>query len=162
MTQSERIGVLFVCLGNICRSPLAEGIFLHVANDRGLASRFSVDSAGTGGWHVGEPADSRARDTAKRRGVTLVSQARQVHADDFARFHYLIAMDQSNRENLLALNAPRERTHLLLDFARHQRLREVPDPYYGESDGFETVSDLIEMGCIGLLDELIRKHQHEW
>lgn len=162
MSQDSRIGVLFICLGNICRSPLAEGVFLHKINEQGIASRFSVDSAGTGGWHAGEPADARAQATARRKGVTLVSRARQVRIEDFSRFHYLIAMDESNRENLLAMGAPEDRTHLLLNFAAQQRLREVPDPYYGGDDGFETVYSLVDLGCTGLLTELIRKHGRDW
>lgn len=162
MSQDQRIGVLFVCLGNICRSPIAEGVFLHKINERRVAARFSVDSAGTGGWHAGEPADSRAQAAARRMGVTLVSRARQVRREDFDRFHYLIAMDQSNIENLLDLGAPSDRTHLLLDFAPGQRMREVPDPYYGGEDGFDTVFRLVDLGCTGLLDELARKHGRDW
>lgn len=158
MSAPERVGVLFVCLGNICRSPMAEGVFLHKINARGLAARFHVDSAGTGGWHVGAPADHRARTVARRHGVVLPSRARVIEQADFTRFHRLLCMDESNRENLLELGAPAERTHLLLEFAANQRLLEVPDPYIGDEQDFETVFNLVDPACDGLIDFLIRAH----
>jgi len=155
MSQDERIGVLFICLGNICRSPLAEGLFLQKINERGVASRFRVDSAGTGGWHVGESADPRAQAVAKKYNVNLVSRARQVRPEDFHTFEHLICMDHSNRENVLALGAPEERVRLLLEIDPSHHLEEVPDPYYGGDDGFETVYRLIDAACNLLLDELL-------
>ncbi|MCL4209491.1 MAG: low molecular weight phosphotyrosine protein phosphatase [Phycisphaeraceae bacterium] len=159
MHPTDRIGVLFVCLGNICRSPLAEGVFLHKINARGVASRFRVDSAGTGGWHAGETPDPRAIAVAKKRGIVLPSRARQVTRDDFQRFHHLVAMDESNRETLIERGCPPERVRLLLEDDDSTRLIEVPDPYYGGPEGFETVFQLIDSGCEALLERLLRSEQ---
>jgi len=153
--------ILFVCLGNICRSPLAEGIFLHLANERGLHG-FVVDSAGTGGWHAGEGPDKRAAAVAKKRGVHLPSIARQVEHADFARFTHIIAMDASNSENLLAMGAPADRLRLMRGYdPSHsaQSAPDVPDPYYGGDDGFEQVFDMLMAACQGLLDELTAARQ---
>ncbi len=146
--------ILFVCLGNICRSPAAEGVFRKLASD----IRFEVycDSAGTGPWHVGKAPDQRMQATAKRRGYDLSHlSARQVELSDFYEFDYLMAMDLDNHSNLLAM-APANRDcdiRLFLDFAQSET-REVPDPYYGGSSGFETVLDLIEDAAQGFLDHL--------
>lgn len=155
MSPIERTGVLFVCLGNICRSPLAEGVFLHKINERGVAHRFSVDSAGTGGWHAGETPDPRAIAVAAKRGIVLPSRARQVRREDFERFHHLVAMDESNRETLIKRGCPPERVRLLLEYDEDTRLMEVPDPYYGGPEGFETVFQLIDSGCDALLRHLL-------
>jgi protein-tyrosine phosphatase len=161
--SGDRIGVLFVCLGNICRSPLAEGVFLHKADHRGAAQRFEVDSAGLGGWHVGEAPDPRALAVARRHGVRLVSRARQVARADFLRFDHLICMDHSNRNGLLKIGAPPDKVRLLLEVGSASRGRghgprrgsDVPDPYYGGDDGFEEVFGLIDSACEALLDELL-------
>src|SRR5687768_10697322 len=119
--------VLFVCLGNICRSPTAEGVMRHLLRERGLEDEVTVESAGTGAWHVGEPPDRRSTDAARRRGIALEGAARQVRASDFEEFELIVAMDRSNLRDLLAI-APDEahdRIRLLLDEA------DVPDPYYG-------------------------------
>jgi protein-tyrosine phosphatase len=141
--------ILFVCMGNICRSPTAEGVMRRLVEDAGLD--IEVDSAGTGGWHAGEPPDERATLAARRRGVTLQGAARQVKQADFRRFDLLVAMDRSNQRELLAL-APdeeaREKVRLLVPDA------DVPDPYYGGDRGFETVLDMVEAACRELLDEL--------
>ena len=146
-------------MGNICRSPLAEGAFLHKVNERGAADRFTVESAGTGNWHVGERPDPRGIEIAKLRGITLPSRARQVTIEDFKRFDHLICMDETNREDLEQLGAPPGKLRLLLEIDPHCRLHEVPDPYYGGRDGFETVYQLIDSACDALLDELLATAQ---
>ena len=148
--------ILFVCMGNICRSPTAEGVMRRLLEDEGLD--IEIDSAGTGGWHAGEPPDERATLAARRRGVTLEGAARQVRSEDFRRFDLLIALDRSNLRELLA-RAPdeeaAEKVRLLREFdpAAAGDL-DVPDPYYGGDRGFETVLDLVEASCRGLIDEL--------
>jgi low molecular weight protein-tyrosine phosphatase len=151
--------ILFVCMGNICRSPTAEGVMRRLIDDAGLED-VEVESAGTGGWHAGEPPDERATAAAARRGVTLAGAARQVTAADFRRFDLLIALDRANLRELLAL-APdedaAEKVRLLREFdpaSDGAADLDVPDPYYGGPDGFEDVLDLVEAACRGLLDEL--------
>jgi protein-tyrosine phosphatase len=150
--------LLFVCMGNICRSPTAEGVMRRLLEEEGLADRVEVESAGTGGWHAGEPPDERATLAARRRGVTLEGAARQVRPADFRDFDLLIAMDRANLRELLAL-APdeeaAEKVRLLREFdpASSGDL-DVPDPYYGGDAGFEHVLDLVEAACRGLLDAL--------
>lgn len=157
MTETEKITILFICMGNICRSPLAEGIFLHKVNQRGVAHEFVVESAGTGGWHVGELPDPRSRQIAGKYGIKLPSRSRQVTKKDSERFTHLICMDEANRENLLQIGIPEQRISLLLDADPNCQLREVPDPYYGGEDGFETIYRLIDSACDALLDELLTK-----
>ncbi|MCC6229672.1 MAG: low molecular weight phosphotyrosine protein phosphatase [Phycisphaerales bacterium] len=162
-TRPDRIGVLFVCLGNICRSPLAEGIFIHLARERGLLDRFDIDSCGTGAWHVGHDADSRSIRVAAKYAITLAHEARQLEPhSDFARFHLLLPMDRSNMRGVLAagsryaVNPGRVRlmrsfdpTHLAT-----AEIPEVPDPYEGADDGFERVFHMLHRACGGLLDRL--------
>ncbi|MEM8834550.1 MAG: low molecular weight protein-tyrosine-phosphatase [Planctomycetota bacterium] len=153
--EPGRIGVLFVCMGNICRSPLAEGLFIHQAREREALHRFEVDSCGTGGWHAGNPADPRSIAVARRHGVVLPSRARQVDAALDWRFDRIVAMDRSNRDDLLALGAPRERVSLMLSWDPSlEGEHDVPDPYYGGADGFDGVYDMLERACAGLLDAL--------
>jgi protein-tyrosine phosphatase len=152
-TQSK-IGVLFVCTGNICRSPTAEGQFRATVRAAGLEGRFTIDSAATTDFHVGNPPDARTVQAARRRGLDLAPlRARQVGLEDFAAFDYVVAMDRGHLEILSAMAPPGagQRVSLLLDHAPACGLRDVPDPYYGGPDGFETVLDLIEAGCAGLL-----------
>ncbi|MDF2073111.1 low molecular weight phosphotyrosine protein phosphatase [Pseudomonas mendocina] len=148
--------VLFVCLGNICRSPTAEGVFRHKLRAAGLEDRVQVDSAGTGDWHVGKAPDSRTRQAALRRGYDLSAQrARQVEVADFQRFDLILAMDQSNLRNLKAMRPTDARADLDLYLRRFElALDEVPDPYYGGEDGFEQVLDLIEQASDALLLEI--------
>jgi len=148
--------VLFVCLGNICRSPTAEGVFRHKLQEAGLADLIEVDSAGTGDWHIGKAPDNRTRLAAQRRGYDLSAlRARQVVADDFARYDLVLAMDNSNLHQLSALRPLASVGELDLFLRRYRlALEEVPDPYYGGEDGFEHVLDLIEQACDGLLAEL--------
>ncbi|PLP56832.1 low molecular weight phosphotyrosine protein phosphatase [Mesorhizobium loti] len=137
--------ILFVCLGNICRSPLAEGVFRDVLTTRGLEHRFRLDSAGTGGWHAGSAPDPRSIEIAARHGIDIAGQkARKVSPDDFSRFDLIFGMDRSNVADLKA-TAPqeaRDRIHLFLEFAG-ERGREVPDPYYGGSEGFASIYRMI-------------------
>jgi protein-tyrosine phosphatase len=144
-------------MGNICRSPLAENLFRYHANKRGVVDQFHIDSAGTGGWHAGDSPDHRMVATAARRGITMIGRARQVCQDDFFRFDLLLCADDENRNNLLRIGAPKSRTRLILEFHPDAPVREVPDPYYGGDEGFETVYDLVDAACQGLLDHLLVK-----
>jgi protein-tyrosine phosphatase len=151
--------ILFVCLGNICRSPMAEGIFLHLLAERGLIAGYEVDSAGTGDWHCGEPPDARALLTASRRGVHLPSVCRQVQGPDFAAFDLILAMDRANRDVLLSRCPARFRHKIRLMRAFDPKATpgadpEVPDPYFGDADGFEKVFDMLHRSCGSLIERL--------
>jgi protein-tyrosine phosphatase len=149
--------VLFVCMGNICRSPTAEGVFKHFVLERGLAAQIESDSAGTHDYHIGAPPDVRAQAAALRRGYDLSPlRARQVTPEDFAVFDYVLAMDEANRSALRQLCPAqyRERIRLFLEFAPEAGRREVPDPYYGGAQGFEEVLDLVESAALGLLRQI--------
>ncbi len=150
--------VLFVCLGNICRSPTAEGIFRHQVHLATLSDQIVIDSAGTGNWHVGNPPDSRARAAATRRGYNIDQlKARQIEVEDFSRFEHIIAMDLSNLSDLrdIASGSPgatgAEQIRLMLSFSDTTNQEEVPDPYFGGENGFNHVIDLLESACAGLL-----------
>ena len=150
--------LLFVCLGNICRSPMAEGVFRRVAEDKGAIHHFEIDSAGLGDWHAGQAPDTRAQVAAKTRGVDISGQsARQVRPEDFDRFDLLLAMDRSNHADLLMLapEAARHKVRFFLDFAPHMGAKEVPDPFYGGKEGFDHALDLIEAAAQGLLAEMM-------
>jgi protein-tyrosine phosphatase len=158
--MTPRIEVLFVCMGNICRSPTAEGVFRHLVAEARLTHLISVDSAGTHGYHIGAPPDARARAAAARRNYDLSRlRARQVAGTDFERFDYVLAMDRENLSSLEAIRPPNARAEvgLLLAYARRAGKLEVPDPYYGGARGFEHVLDLIEDASSGLLDHLRRR-----
>jgi len=150
--------ILFVCLGNIVRSPLAENMFRHLANQAGVGHRYQVDSAGTGGWHVGERPDARMRRVAARRGFKYDGRARQFSPRDFDRFDWIIAMDAGNRrdlERMARTQADRDKIRLLREFDPLGGPRAaVPDPYYGGIRGFEEVYDIVERSCRGLLEAL--------
>lgn len=154
--------VLFVCLGNICRSPAAEGLFLHALERRDLIDAFEVDSAGTGSWHVGKPADRRMLRAAEARGVVLPSRARQITVADLDRFDQILTMDRSNLEAVQAL-APattmRARIEPMTRYCRRFSSQDVPDPYYGGDDGFDAVLDLLEDACDGLLEHLLEQRR---
>lgn len=155
------VGVLFVCLGNICRSPTAHGVFQQLLRRRGLERHIRVDSAGTGDWHIGHAPDARASAHAAQRGYDLSAlRARQVRPADFAEFDYILAMDAENLRNLRALCPADSRAELalFLDYADGAAVREVPDPYYGEADGFDRVLDLVENAAEGLLRTLLARH----
>lgn len=150
--------VLFVCLGNICRSPAAEGIFLKMVKDAGLEKQIHVDSAGTGGWHVGDGPDNRMIRHAKNRGYDLSQlEARQFEREDLKTFDYILTMDTSNYKNVISLDVKKEHHHKvkpMTSFCRIHKIEEVPDPYYKEDDGFEHVLDLLEDACTELLSHL--------
>lgn len=157
----ETVKVLFVCMGNICRSPTAQGVFTRHVAESNLSEVILIDSAGTHAYHIGEPPDRRASAAAQRRGIDLTDQkARRVEEADFEVFDYVLAMDQSNYEHLASLCLPehRSRLHLFLDFAPELAGRDVPDPYYGGATGFERVLDLIELASRGLLTNIRQQH----
>jgi protein-tyrosine phosphatase len=159
-SPDRSLAVCFVCLGNICRSPMAEGVMKRLVRDAGLEGRIHVESAGAGSWHLDEPADARARATARARGVVLDGRARQFARDDFARFDYILSMDARVLSTLRALarsEPERARVHNFRSFdADSPSEAEVPDPYYGGDEGFEQVFDICEAGCRGLLEHLRR------
>lgn len=156
--DKAKIGVLFVCLGNICRSPAAEGVFRAIVGRRGEASRFEIDSAGTGGYHVGDLPDRRMRVHALRRGYDLTHVCRQVETEDFDRFDLIIGMDASNLSNLRrmapSVEAARKIRSMAEFFSPGARYDHVPDPYYEGAEGFELVLDLLEDACQNLYAEL--------
>ena len=155
------VNVLFVCMGNICRSPTAEGVFAHIVKAAGLVNLIVTDSAGTIAYHAGEPPDERARETAQEHGIEIGHlRARQFCADDFDRFQYILAMD---RENLHQLRLARPdafqgRLELLCDFGPKGKGKDVPDPYYGGPNGFEKVFELVTEASEGLLKAILREH----
>jgi protein-tyrosine phosphatase len=143
------IRILFVCSGNICRSPTAEAVMSRLVAEAGMAEQIAVDSAGTGSWHVGEPPDPRAVAAARARGLDVTGVARQVRPDDFDRFDLLVAVDDENLHRLRRVTPPGA-----ADRVRKLAEQDVPDPYYGGPDGFDRVLDLLEKDCRALLDEL--------
>ena len=149
--------VLFVCLGNICRSPTGEGVFSGLVKDKGLESKYHIDSAGTNGYHNGEQADQRMQKHASIRGLSLDSISRQVTEEDFEVFDIIIAMDDSNVKDLKEFN-PSGKEHYkirkMTDFAQEMDFKIVPDPYFGGGEGFELVLDIVEDSCKGLLEYL--------
>jgi len=155
------VRVLFVCLGNICRSPTAEGVFRALIEREGLADQIQVDSAGTHDYHVNKPPDTRAQAAAQRRGIDIGGlRGRQVGRDDLERFDYVLAMDRENLEHLLALSSPehRHKVQLFLEYAPQRPEREVPDPYYGGAAGFDRVLDMLSEASLGLLSALRARH----
>jgi len=157
-----KVRICFVCLGNICRSPTAEGVMRHLLRQEKLEHAIELDSAGTGNWHVGEPPDERATETARGRGFALEGAARQFEAADFDRFDLVVAMDGSNRKNLERI-APnddaRGKVKLLRDFdPASPKGSDVPDPYFGGPEGFENVFDIVEAACQGLLSHVREYH----
>ena len=156
--QSPPIRILFVCLGNICRSPLAEGIFRHLVTRAGVQDLFEIDSAGTSGYHDGNPPDARSTATAQARGITLEGQSRKLLSEDLQTFDYVIGMDADNMREIDALAEQvggDTRVHLLREWDPVDRGAGVPDPYYGGAQGFEDVHDIVERSCEKLLEHLM-------
>ena len=155
----DKISVLFVCLGNICRSPAAEAIFQSLINDQGISNQFIVDSAGTGSWHVGKKADSRMRFAAKQRNINIMSNARQIREDDFLKFKYILVMDNSNFNNVLDFKnrvkgSDFARILKIQDFSSIFAEKEVPDPYFGGDAGFDYVLDILEDSVSCFLEDI--------
>ena len=154
--------ICFVCLGNICRSPTAEGIMHHLVNEKGWSDRIHIDSAGTGNWHVGKPADERARATAQGHGIELLSRARQFQPSDFDNFDYLVVMDQRNRSNVLDMapdDAAKAKVRMMRSFdAQSPADADVPDPYHAGEEGFEQVFQICKSACEGLLKHIEEHH----
>lgn len=156
--------VLFVCLGNICRSPLAEGVFRHLVEQAEKSKEYIIDSCGTGGWHVGEPPHRESRAVARRNGVSLEGQtARQLDREDFKRFDLIVAMDRQNRRDIERLMPKGSscRVVCLREFDPEIVELDVPDPYYGGPDGFEEVYRIVERSCEALLDSLVLEKEAE-
>jgi protein-tyrosine phosphatase len=154
------VRVLFVCLGNICRSPSAEGVFRNLVESEGMADMIEIDSAGTHAYHIDEPPDLRAQEAARRRGIDISDlRGRQATRQDMVEFDYVLAMDRENLSHLQALSAPEHRAkiRLFLEYASTFSEREVPDPYFGGAGGFERVLDMIEDAARGLLDDIRRR-----
>ena len=152
--------ILFVCLGNICRSPAAEAIFNQKIKERDLEKLFVVDSAGTGGWHVGNLADPRMRETALSRGIELTSRSRKIEESDLYEFDHILVMDNDNLEAVKSLNKDHKnpvnyKIKLILSYSKSSQLEEVPDPYYGGQNGFDQVLDLLDEAIDGLIDSLM-------
>ena len=160
--NKDSIKVLFVCLGNICRSPTAEGVMRHLVREAGLDGTIEIDSAGTAGYHSGEPPDSRARACGKRRGIDIAGRARQFKSADFARFDYVLAMDATNYDDLLELAPNAEakaKIHLLRSLDPGSPANaSVPDPYYGGAEGFDEVVELCLAACRPLLERIRKDH----
>ncbi len=157
----SQVSVLFVCMGNICRSPTAHGVFRSLVLQEKLADAIEIDSAGTHAYHVGNEPDRRAQETARRRGIDLSDLvARRVDPTDFDRFDYVVAMDQDNYLSLSEIcpEEHRDKIYMFMDFAAETRSREVPDPYYGGAAGFERVFDMVEAASAGLLTEIRSRH----
>ncbi len=157
----KKISVVFVCMGNICRSPTAEAVFRQYVERAGLENQIVIDSAGTHDYHIGAPPDSRTQRAAQQRGFDMTDlRGRQVQAEDFSRFDYVLAMDKANLSILdkLMPQGSATQAQLFLEFAHYHVEREVPDPYYGGEDGFERVLDMVEDAAAGLLQHIREIH----
>ena len=161
MTSTPEISVLFVCLGNICRSPLAEGVLAHRLEEAGLSDQVYVDSAGTGAWHAGQAPDARSAAVAERNGIELRGRARRVRIEDFFEFELVLAMDRSNLQDLKDLESgsgSEAAIRLFREFDPEQDGDpDVPDPYYGGPDGFQRVLEMVDRTCAALVDHLRRE-----
>ena len=157
MSSKARVKILFVCMGNICRSPTAHGVFRKLVVEAGLGELIEIDSAGTHAYHVGEAPDRRARETAAERGIDIGDlRARRARPEDFHHFDYVLAMDRDNLDALMQIcpSGLETKLRLFMDFAPDLQIREVPDPYYGGQRGFDRVFDMVESAALGLLEDL--------
>ena len=153
MSSKKTLKVLFVCLGNICRSPAAHGTMLHILSQKSI-SNVEADSCGTGSWHTGDLPDSRMRKAAKTRGIELTHRARQLNKSDFTSFDIIVTMDDDNYSTVLGRGAPKDKVKKMIDFVSDKKGNdEIPDPYYGGEDGFHLVLDLVYDGCINILKQ---------
>jgi protein-tyrosine phosphatase len=156
--------LLFVCLGNICRSPSAENIMNHLISEAGLSTKIICDSAGTSGYHVGAAPDRRMSMAAKKRGLKLIGQSRQLKPADLQSFDLILAMDRENYQDILYLDREgkyEEKIHMICDFAMEKADKEIPDPYYGGADGFDYVIDLLYDACAGLLNYVVNSAEYQ-
>jgi protein-tyrosine phosphatase len=156
MSTEKKVRVLFVCLGNICRSPMAEAVFNHLVRDAGLEKHIEADSAGTGDWHVGQPAHHGTRSILQQNNIPYDGRCRQIARNDLDEFDYIVTMDNQNLNDVQILGKGRARITPLLSYAPQADVREVPDPYH--SGGFEGVYDLVQMGAAGLLNTIRQEH----
>jgi protein-tyrosine phosphatase len=154
MSHKEKISVLFVCLGNICRSPAAEGIFSQILDKSPLKESVQVDSCGLGEWHVGQLPDERMRKSAKKRGVHLNSRAREISTEDFKKFDYILAADSHVKHELELICNTHQNICLFTEFSSHYKGKDIPDPFYEDDHCFETVLDMLEDSCRGFLDHI--------
>ena len=163
MTEHKKYSVLFICLGNICRSPAAQGVMQRMVDERGMKYRFYIDSAGTGGWHIGDLPDKRMRVHARPRGYELTHRARKVQASDFEDFDLIVGMDAANVDDLCSRAMTIEQTDKVVMMGGYIRqyphYDHVPDPYYEGSEGFELVLDLLEDACDNLLNQIIQQNK---
>lgn len=160
MTMSK-VSVLFVCLGNICRSPTAHAVFRQMVVDHGLAEVIEIDSAGTAAYHVGKHPDTRSMEVARNKGIEMLDlRARQVDMGDFYQYDYILAMDEQNYHNLIEMSLPehREKIQMFLDYTQDYAETEVPDPYYGGAQGFEHVFNMVDSASLGLLKHIRENH----
>jgi protein-tyrosine phosphatase len=163
MSQNNPKRLLFVCLGNICRSPSAENIMNHLIAGSGLEDQIQCDSAGTSSYHIGSSPDRRMTQAAHQRGISMPGKARQFVCEDFEKFDLILAMDRDNYEQICDLDPTHQyqnKVKLMCDFCRHHTVQEVPDPYYGGSEGFNYVIDLLMDACAGLLEDMINSRQN--
>jgi len=156
------IKVIFICLGNICRSPLAEGVFKHLVSEEGLENKISAASAGTSGWHIGERPDPRSVEVALQNGIALDSRGRKAVSEDFQEFDYIIAMDKNNYADMKRLPGASKtgaaKLRLMRDFDESGKGLDVPDPYYGGDEGFQKVYEMLDRSCRNLLEEIRIEH----
>ncbi|HEX8237154.1 MAG TPA: low molecular weight protein-tyrosine-phosphatase [Abditibacteriaceae bacterium] len=156
MSTQKKVRVLFVCLGNICRSPMAEAVFRHLVEKAGLQNTIEADSAGTGDWHVGQPAHHGTRTILQKNHISYNGRGRQIAHNDLDKFDYIVTMDNENLGDVQRLGKGRAKIEPLLSYAPDASVQEVPDPYY--SGGFEGVYQLVQAGAAGLLDTIRREH----
>ena len=151
---SNKLKILFVCLGNICRSPAAHGTMLHILKEKNITDKVEVDSCGTASYHTGDLPDHRMREAAKDRGIELTHRARKINKSDLSKFDIIVTMDDSNYSDVISYGGSKDKVKKMIDFVKEKKgCDEIPDPYYGGRDGFDLVLDLVYDGCIGMLKQ---------